>query len=349
MHSAVIVSLSPLYLRPVNASRSVPSQSANTTRQSRLCSTARPSSSAKLLSPLRFYTIPLSLSLVLSSQRGWRVSSRERNALDFHSTRSTPRTLNPFDSIHPEREKERETSVCQYHEIVEYNHRLINNRDGNWDGCISTQFQNPLLLHLSNPRFESAVVWNCNTRWTARLCLQEGGNDRHHSKRTITIFALPPHGIQFRSKLGTRRSVVQVQAAKDTMTLRISDNIFRYSFFIPSHFKISRLSIFSFLSLAFDSKKANLETKVSPSVNLLARKRRNDAQPIKIPSGRSSSIFPTRCRLTSAGRIKFQPRSVAGVIVSAFTHHGTEELILRFDRGNKITERRVNTDLDLEQ
>lgn len=62
----------------------------------------------------------------------------------------------------------------------------------------------------------------------------------------------------------------------------------------------------------------------------------NDAQPIKIPSGRSSSIFPTRCRLTSAGRIKFQPRSVAGVIVSAFTHHGTEELILRFDRGNKI-------------
>lgn len=143
-------------------------------------------------------------------------------------------------------------------------------------------------------------------------------------------------GFNFGRKLGTRRSVVQVEPAKDTMTLRISDNIFRYSFFIPSHFKISRLSIFSFLSLAFDSKKANLETKVSPSVNLLARKRRNDAQPIKIPSGRSSSIFPTRCRLTSAGRIKFQPRSVAGVIVSAFTHHGTEELILRFDRGNKI-------------
>lgn len=62
-------------------------------------------------------------------------------------------------------------------------------------------------------------------------------------------------GFNFGRKLGTRRSVVQVEPAKDTMTLRISDNIFRYSFFIPSHFKISRLSIFSFLSLAFDSKK----------------------------------------------------------------------------------------------
>lgn len=153
-------------------------------------------------------------------------------------------------------------------------------------------------------------------------------------------------GFNFGRKLGTRRSVVQVEGAKDTMTLRISDNIFRYSFFIPSHFKIS-ISIFSFLSffsLRFEegiSKRKFLP----PWIRL----HENDAQPIKIPSGRSSSIFPTRCRLTSAGRIKFQPRSVAGVIVSAFTHHGTEELILRFDRGNKITERRVNTDLDLEQ
>lgn len=334
MHSAVIVSLSPLYLRPVNASRSVPSQSANTTRQSRLCSTARPSSSAKLLSPLRFYTIPLSLSLVLSSQRGWRVSSRERNALDFHSTRSTPRTLNPFDSIHPEREKERETSVCQYHEIVEYNHRLINNRDGNWDGCISTQFQNPLLLHLSNPRFESAVVWNCNTRWTARLCLQEGGNDRHHSKRTITIFALPPLGIQFRSEIGNEAKRSSSGACKgydDTSYQRQYISIFLLHSLSFQNFQALYFFL-SFFSLRFEEEGISKRKFLPPWIRL----HENDAQPIKIPSGRSSSIFPTRCRLTSAGRIKFQPRSVAGVIVSAFTHHGTEELILRFDRGNKI-------------
>lgn len=122
------------------------------------------------------------------------------------------------------------------------------------------------------------------------------------------------------------------------MTPRINNlrsfDSFSPNFAPPPPFEIFTLSnfsyFFSYLRFQEESRSESFSL-----VNFRARKRRNDAQPIKIPSGRSSSIFPTRSRLTSADRIKFQPRSVAGVIVSAFTPRDGE-LILRFDRGNKI-------------
>lgn len=163
------------------------------------------------------------------------------------------------------------------------------------------------------------------------LCLQEAIECCRFS-RTITVFALLRDSISVDGNELEAKHSLSGRGCKERHDRRrhfVSATIFVLSIPFPLVSKFPASPFFLFY-LRFREGEESF-----PLVNFRARKRRNDAQPIKIPSGRPSSIFPARSRLTSADRIKFQPRSVAGVIVSAFTPRDGE-LILRFDRGNKI-------------